>query len=60
VWASYLNQPIEVASLRPQVASAVGHDGEHPQLLLRMGFGPDPQPEPRRAAVDVLIASGRP
>jgi len=34
--ASYLNQPIELPELRPEVARLVGTDG-CPQLLLRVG-----------------------
>lgn len=54
VWASYLNQPIEVAELRPQLAKLLGSEG-HPQLLLRMGYGPDVRPTPRRDVEAVLI-----
>jgi len=34
--ASWLNQPIEVAALRPRLAAAAGAEG-HPQILLRVG-----------------------
>lgn len=44
--ASYLNQPIEVAELRPQMASLL--DGGYPQLLLRVGRPTTvPPPTPR-------------
>lgn len=36
VWASFLNQPIEVLALRPRLGEAISHAG-FPQLLLRMG-----------------------
>ena len=52
--ASYLNQPIEVTSLRPQVAKLLGTD-EHPQLVLRMGYGPQIDPTPRRPVEEMLI-----
>lgn len=55
VSASHLNQPIEVEALRPRVAAVVGHEGEHPQILLRIGYGSTPRREPRRAAADVLV-----
>lgn len=45
--ASFLNQPIEVAELRPRLRDLLGESG-FPQLLLRMGYGPDISPTPRR------------
>lgn len=53
VSASYLNQPIEVAELRPRLRDMLGVTG-CPQLLLRMGYGPDLQPTPRRSLPDVI------
>jgi nitroreductase len=47
VWASFLNQPIEVAELRPRLRDAIGVDG-YPQLLFRMGYGSEVKPTPRR------------
>lgn len=44
--ASFLNQPIEVAALRPRLAEIAGKDG-HPQLLLRFGHGPHVAPRRR-------------
>jgi len=35
-----LNQPVEVAALRPQFAAALGLDGLRPDLVLRFGRGP--------------------
>jgi hypothetical protein len=54
VYASFLNQPIEVASLRPKLRLAIGRQG-HPQLILRMGYGPAVKATPRRSVEDVLI-----
>src|SRR5215207_2125924 len=54
VSASFLNQPIEVPELRPQLRDAVGRTG-FPQLLLRMGYGPKVRPTPRRTVEEVLI-----
>ncbi|MEQ2010066.1 MAG: nitroreductase [Limisphaerales bacterium] len=54
VWASYLDQPIEVPELRPKVAEVIGRAG-HPQIILRLGFGPNVSPTPRRTAEEVLI-----
>lgn len=53
VRASYLNQPIEVALLRNQVRGLLSHDG-HPQLIMRLGYGPEGKPTPRRPVEDVL------
>jgi hypothetical protein len=54
--ASFLNQPIEVASLRPELARLTEITG-HPQLLLRFGYGAAAEPTPRREVGDVLIQS---
>jgi hypothetical protein len=54
VGASFLNQPIEVAELRPRVRDLTGRRG-FPQLLFRLGYGPDVKPSPRRPVSDVLI-----
>ena len=53
LWASYLNQPIEVEELRRELADLLG-GCPHPQLLLRFGYGPSPQPQPRRPETAVL------
>ncbi len=53
--ASYLNQPIEVPALRPQVAERLGIDG-HPQLILRMGYPTESvERTPRRPPEEVLL-----
>jgi hypothetical protein len=55
VWSSFLNQPIEVPELRPKVQELVkGKEKGFPQVLLRMGYGEDVKPTPRRPVVDVL------
>ena len=54
VWSSFLNQPVEVAGLRPRLAAAIGRHDEHPQLIVRMGYGPSIRPEPRRPLEDVI------
>lgn len=53
VWASFLNQAIEVPELRPRLAALLGVRG-CPQLLLRMGYGPEPRATPRRDLEEVL------
>jgi nitroreductase len=52
VYASYLNQPIEVPELRPRLRDVVGASGL-PQLLLRMGYGPGVRLTPRRPVTEV-------
>jgi Nitroreductase family len=54
--ASFLNQPIEVSSMRLQLARALALEG-NPQLLLRFGYGPSAAPTPRRPLSDVLLAA---
>ena len=52
--ASYLNQPLELAALRPLFADVIG-DKTFPQLVVRMGFGPSIEATPRRPLEDVLL-----
>lgn len=54
VWASFLNQPIEVPSLRMNLPHVIGRPG-FPQTILRLGFGDDIKPTPRREVEDVLV-----
>ena len=54
VWSSFLNQPIEVLKLRPKVQELVKEEKGFPQILLRMGYGNDIKPTPRRPVDDVL------
>jgi len=51
--ASYLNQPIEVSTLRDQVRTLL-HVDALPQLLLRVGRGPEVSHSPRRPLAAVL------
>jgi nitroreductase len=51
--ASYLNQPLEVDSLRDSVGREAGMNA-HPQLLLRMGKGPHVAHSSRRAMSAVV------
>jgi hypothetical protein len=51
--ASYLNQPIQVASLRPKLQNLAG--GDFPQILLRLGHPVDVVPTaPRRDVAEVI------
>ena len=54
VSASFLNQPIEVPELRPRLRDVIGKTS-FPQLLMRIGYGPEVKPTPRRTVEEVLI-----
>lgn len=54
VWASFLNQPIEVSVLRSRLGERLQLRG-FPQLILRMGYGPQVKPTPRRTPGEVLM-----
>ena len=54
VCASFLNQPIEVDPIRTKVQNVLGRPGI-PQLVLRLGFGLDIKPTPRRKIEELLI-----
>ena len=53
VFGSYLNQPIELPSLRDELLDLLGRTG-FPQLLVRMGYGPDCSPVARRSVEEVI------
>ncbi|HEU4384632.1 MAG TPA: hypothetical protein VFR85_14185 [Anaeromyxobacteraceae bacterium] len=53
--ASFLSQPLEVPEVRNRLRRQVGEAG-HPQVLLRVGYGPKPRPTPRRP-VDLVLRS---
>lgn len=55
VSASYLNQPIELPLLRTRLRAALGLSGT-PQQVLRLGYGPEVPPTPRRPFEDVLLS----
>jgi hypothetical protein len=50
-----LNQPVEVASMRPQFAAAIGLAGQRPDLVVRFGRGPALPPSLRRPVQAVLV-----
>lgn len=53
---AYINQPVEVAALRPELAELVGLPGRRPDLVMRFGYGPALEFSARRPPV--LIATG--
>lgn len=52
--ASYLNQPIQVAALRPRLEKLVGRAG-HAQLLLRLGHAPGTLAAAPRRPLEAVI-----
>jgi hypothetical protein len=55
VRTAHLNQPIEVASLRPAFAGFLGVPGRRPDLVVRFGRGPTLPPSLRRPLQAVLV-----
>jgi len=53
VSVSFLNQPIQRPALRQRLAEILDLEG-FPQIILRMGYGPEARPTPRRPVRDVL------
>jgi hypothetical protein len=50
-----LNQPVEVASIRPQFAAALGLGNKRPDLVVRFGRGPARPYSMRRPVRSVLV-----
>ena len=55
LYAAFLNQPVQVPGLRARLREMTGREG-WPQLILRMGYGRDMRPTPRRGVEEVLAA----
>ena len=52
---AFLNQPVEVGSIRPQFASALGLGSQRPDLVVRFGRGPTMPLSMRRPVQAVLV-----
>ncbi len=52
--ASFLNQPIELEDLRLALTQKLGGDSQ-PQILLRIGYGPETKPTPRRSVEEIML-----
>lgn len=53
--ASFLNQPVQIAELRPKLQEVVG--GGFPQILLRLGYPLEKmRPVPRRSLKEVIVS----
>lgn len=53
VWASFFNQPIQIPHLRSRLQSLFPETG-YPQILLRLGYGQEVEPTPRRSVEEVV------
>jgi hypothetical protein len=52
---AFINQPVEVVKLRPELASLVGMPGRRPDLVMRFGYGPTLPYSARRPVEAVLV-----
>lgn len=52
---AFVNQPVEVASLRPELAALVGLPGRRPDIVMRFGRGLPLPFSARRPVEDVLV-----
>lgn len=52
---AFINQPVEVPSLRPELASFVGLPGRRPDIVMRFGYGPAMPYSARRPVEAVLV-----
>ena len=51
---AFLNQPVEVADLRPELSALLGMPGRRPDLVMRFGYGPELPFSARRPVSAVL------
>jgi hypothetical protein len=54
---AFINQPLEVPSVRPEFERWLGLTGEHAQLMVRFGTGPQMPFSPRRPLEDVIVGT---
>jgi hypothetical protein len=53
---AFINQPVEVAALRPALAGLLGLPGRRPDLVMRFGYGPTLPFAARRPPESVVLA----
>jgi hypothetical protein len=53
---SFVNQPVEVVSLRPDLAALIGMSERRPDIVMRFGFGPSMPFSPRRPVSAIIDA----
>lgn len=52
---AFINQPVEVLKLRPELASLIGLPGRRPDIVMRFGYGPT-LPFSARRPVEAVLA----
>ncbi len=52
---AFINQPVEVARLRPELAALIGLPGRRPDIVMRFGYGPE-LPFSARRPVEAVLA----
>ncbi len=52
---AYINQPVEVPALRPDLAAIVGLPGRRPDIVMRFGYGATLPFSPRRPTDAVMV-----
>jgi nitroreductase len=52
---AFVNQPVEVARLRPELAALIGAGGMRPDIFMRFGYGPTLPFSPRRPVNAALV-----
>lgn len=57
VYASHLNQPIQIPRLRALLAETLGTT-DRPQIMLRLGYAPTDPPTPRRRLDEIVEQRG--
>jgi nitroreductase len=52
---AFINQPVEVAGLRPELATLVGMPGRRPDIVMRFGYGPTLPYSARRPVESAML-----
>jgi len=52
---AFINQPVEVARLRPELAALIGMPGRRPDIVMRFGYGAA-LPFSARRTVDAVLS----
>ena len=53
---AFINQPVEVAGLRPELVSLIGMPGRRPDVVVRFGYGPTLPYSARRQVESTLVS----
>jgi hypothetical protein len=52
---AFINQPVEVAQLRPELSTIISLPGRRPDIVMRFGYGPTLPYSPRRPVDTVMM-----